>query len=80
LNFNAFFLGLIKISKNGTSQDLEILEFQDGSSFATVTFVAHLLQDKKDVSFTEKSYFEKVKGKWLYHSGQVSQGYTRPLA
>ena len=69
-----------KFSLHTEFKDLEILEFQDGSSFATVTFVAHLLQDKKDVSFTEKSYFEKVKGKWLYHSGQVSQGYTRPLA
>ena len=51
---------------------LEILGLQESSSFATVTFVAHLIQDNKDVSFTEKSYFEKMKGKWLYQSGQVS--------
>lgn len=54
-------------------KNLEILEFQDGSPFATVTFVAHLVQDNKDVSFTEKSYFEKVKNKWFYLSGQLSQ-------
>lgn len=51
-------------------KDLEILHVQENTSFATITFVAHLAQNKKDVSFTEKSYFEKVKGKWLYRSGQ----------
>ena len=55
-------------------KDLEILGFQESSPFATVTFVAHLFQDNKDVSFTEKSYFEKVKNKWFYRSGQLSQG------
>jgi peptide deformylase len=55
-------------------KDLEVLGFQESSSFATVTFVAHLIQDKKDVSFTEKSYFEKLKGQWLYRSGQLSEG------
>jgi SEC-C motif-containing protein len=53
-------------------KNLEILHFQEKASFATVTFVAHLIQNKKDVSFTEKSYFEKVKGKWLYRSGQLA--------
>lgn len=48
---------------------LEILAFQESGRFATVTFVAHLIQDKKDASFTEKSTFEKVKGKWLYRNG-----------
>ncbi|HEX2582783.1 MAG TPA: peptide deformylase, partial [Chlamydiales bacterium] len=57
-------------------KDLEVLEFQESGSFSTVTFVAHLLQGEKDVSFTEKSYFEKVKGKWLYRSGQLSQGHA----
>lgn len=51
---------------------LEILAFQEKDQLATVTFVAHLSQNKKDVSFTEKSYFEKIKGKWFYRSGQLS--------
>ncbi len=55
-------------------KDLEILGSQESDSFATVTFVAHLFQDNKDVSFTERSYFEKVKGKWLYRNGQLSKG------
>lgn len=53
---------------------LEILDFQDKDPFATVTFVAHLSQNNKDISFTEKSSFEKLNGKWLYHTGQVSEG------
>lgn len=63
-----------EFSSHTEFKGLEILGFQENGSFATVTFVAHLIQDKKDVSFTEKSYFEKVKGKWLYRSGQLSQG------
>lgn len=63
-----------EFSSHTEFKDLEILGFHESGSFATVTFVAYLIQDKKDVSFTEKSYFEKVKGKWLYRSGQLSQG------
>lgn len=53
---------------------LEILDFQESGSAATVTFIAHLAQNQKDASFKEKSHFEKIKGKWLYRSGQVSEG------
>lgn len=49
---------------------LEILHFEEKKLSATVTFTAYLTQNKKDVSFTEKSYFEKVEGKWLYRSGE----------
>ena len=45
---------------------LDILQFEEKDHTATVTFTAHLAQDKKDVSFTECSYFVKMKGKWLY--------------
>ena len=33
---------------------------------ATVTFHAVLIQDGRDASFTERSLFEKVNGRWLY--------------
>lgn len=49
---------------------LDILDFIEEDCFATVTFTAHLDQNKKDVSFTEKSTFEKVEGKWLYRNGK----------
>jgi len=61
-------------SKNSLFKRLEILEFQEKSSIASVTFVAHIMQGKTDVTFTEKSYFEKIKGKWLYRSGQLIEG------
>ncbi len=50
---------------------LEILDVQEEGSFATVTFSAHLIQDKRDISFTEKSYFKKEKGRWLYRRAQL---------
>lgn len=37
-----------------------------------VTFRAVLMQAGKDVSFTEKSRFERENGRWLYHSGKFS--------
>ena len=58
---------------NTEFRKLAILDTQEKDRSATVTFTAHLFQDEKDVSFTEKSYFEKVEGKWLYHSGQINR-------
>lgn len=37
-----------------------------------ITFRAILMQAGRDASFTEKSRFEKVNGRWLYHSGEYS--------
>ncbi len=53
---------------------LEILDFKEVENEATVTFVAHLLQNEQDVTFTEKSWFDKVDGVWLYRSGEVFKG------
>lgn len=50
---------------------LEILRVEEGKDEGFVTFRAYLSQDGKDVSFIEKSRFEKKNGKWLYHSGQM---------
>lgn len=57
---------IVKFSQATYFQKLEILEFQDGEESATVSFRAHLQQGGRDASFTEKSLFEKVNGKWLY--------------
>lgn len=48
---------------------LEILSVREKAPLATVTFKAHLAQNKRDVSFTEKSHFESINGKWLYLKG-----------
>lgn len=50
---------------------LEVLEFVDGENEATVSFTVHLRQGIEDGTFTEKSLFEKVDGRWLYKSGEL---------
>lgn len=55
-----------QFSVNTEFRDLEIVNFEEKALFATVTFIAYLSQNKQDASFKEKSYFEKVNGKWLY--------------
>jgi SEC-C motif-containing protein len=46
---------------------LKILDVQE----KTVTFTVFLSMEGKDFSFTEKSTFEKVLGKWLYLKGEM---------
>ena len=58
---------------NTSFDKLGILDHQPMGNTATVTFTAHLTQNKKNASFTERSYFVKVNGKWLYHNGQFIQ-------
>jgi len=48
---------------------LTIIEFTDGDLEAFVTFHAQTRQRGRDTSFTERSRFLKVNGRWLYHSG-----------
>lgn len=70
---------LRKTSKNRE----EIAKFSDETSFDGldileaegdyVTFRAHLSRGGQDVSFTEKSHFEKVDGKWKYQSGVLTE-------
>jgi uncharacterized protein YchJ len=48
-------------------KELKILEAKEN----TVTFTAYLEQNGRDCSFTEKSTFEKVHGKWIYVKGEM---------
>ncbi len=61
---------IAKFSNETSFEGLEILEVEG----PYVTFRAHLSREGKDVSFTEKSRFEKVDGKWKYHSGFLHKG------
>jgi len=60
-------------------QRLQVLSVQEYGSLATIAFVAHLSQNNKDASFTEKSYFEKLHGRWFYRSGQLAEGHAPNL-
>jgi len=61
---------ILYFSKNTEFVKLEIIEFIDDEIESFVTFRATLLQDGNDASFTEKSRFLKVDGKWQYVDGQ----------
>lgn len=65
---------ILKFSTETTFQKLEIREFTEYTPFSSVTFAAHLTKKKRPASFTEKSYFEFVKGRWLYRNGLVENG------
>jgi SEC-C motif domain protein len=65
---------ILEFCKATKFEKLEILDFQENGNFATVTFHAQLHQVENDTSFTEKSIFEKLEGRWLYRSGQLSKG------
>lgn len=68
-----------QFSRSSTFHNLEILDFKEKYTLATVTFIAHLSQKGRDASFTEKSYFEKVSDRWFYLGGQLAQGHARSL-
>jgi SEC-C motif-containing protein len=58
--------------KTTVFKGLKILDVQEGETKGMVKFTAYLFMDGKDFSFTEKSTFEKVLGKWLYLKGDLS--------
>lgn len=60
-----------QFSESTVFSGLDILEFVPGEEQATVTFCAHLKQNRQNATFTEKSSFVKEQGKWLYKSGEV---------
>jgi peptide deformylase len=66
-------------SKHSQFQRLQVLDFKESHTMATVTFTAYLMQDDQEATFTERSYFEKWKGRWLYRGGQLAQGYVPNL-
>ena len=59
-----------KFSKNTNFEKLEILDFIDSDFESFVTFKATLFQNKKDISFIEKSRFLKESNIWLYVDGE----------
>lgn len=65
-----------QFSRNFSFDRLEVLDFKERNTLATVVFTAHISQNNQDASFTEKSYFEKINGRWLYRAGQIVQGHA----
>ncbi len=63
---------ILQFSQKTIFENLKILSFVDGDVEAYVTFTAYLKQGAKDASFTEKSRFFKVNGRWLFAEGERS--------
>lgn len=57
---------ILFFSKHTIFKKLEILHFEEKNEIAFVMFMAHLEQNKQDVSFKENSRFEKIGKTWLY--------------
>lgn len=51
---------------------LDVLASDEDGDVGHVTFRAHLRQDGRDASFTERSTFYRVDDRWLYHSGEMA--------
>lgn len=63
-----------QFSQSISFEGLEILDFKESGEKATVVFIAYLKQQGHDATFTERSQFEKIKGSWLYLSGDLRSG------
>lgn len=63
---------ILIFSKTTTFSGLKILYFSESGDKAWVTFQASLSQNQQDISFTEKSLFLKLDGRWLYRCAEIS--------
>lgn len=72
-NLSAWRKELMQFAQSTSFDGLRILDYADSGESATVTFTAHLRQGSRDASFTEKSYFEKIDGRWLYKTGDMQR-------
>lgn len=60
--------------KNYRFHNLEVLDFKENGTIASVVFTVTLFQGDQETVYTEKSYFEKFHDKWLYRLGHVVEG------
>jgi peptide deformylase len=66
-------------SQSTKFEGLDLVDFQENGNTAMVIFVAKITQKKRDESFTEKSFFEKIHGRWYYRTGQLLKGHAPNL-
>ena len=71
--------GIAQFSRNSEFKNLEVFDFKENKNLATVTFTASIIQGDQDITFTERSYFEKWGDKWLYRGGQIENGHAPNL-
>jgi SEC-C motif-containing protein len=65
---------ILLFCKKTVFRDLKIEDYGEiKKDWEFVTFTAYLEQEGQDVSFREKSLFERVEGKWLYLSAEIEK-------
>lgn len=74
-NLFAWKRSISKFSKTYTFDKLDIIDSKESTRFAAVIFRAHISVDGQDNTFCEKSYFEKIEGRWFYMWGQLIEGH-----
>ncbi|MFZ4099837.1 MAG: YchJ family protein [Chlamydiia bacterium] len=62
---------ILAFSKSTQFVGLTVLSVAQHGERGEVTFRALLRQGGEDASFTERSYFERHNGQWLYVSGEI---------
>lgn len=70
---------ILKFCMQTDFEKLEVIDSKESGDRAAVIFIAHLKQGEDDVTFTERSYFAKVNGVWLYVNGDIYPGENRSL-
>lgn len=76
---NAWKAEILNIALNTDFEGLEIIDGKENKENAIVVFIARLKRDDEDVTFTERSFFSKMGGRWLYVNGDVFPGEHREL-
>lgn len=62
---------ILQFANSTDFENLKILDFIKGEEESIVTFTAYLKRGNLDITFTERSYFEKMGEKWLYKKGEI---------
>ena len=66
---------LRRFCSQGQFIKLDILQSKQFANTGCVLFTAHLVTQGRDGTFTERSYFEKLHGKWFYRGGNLIEGH-----
>ncbi len=69
---------LSEFTTSVTFHRLEILDFRENGTMATVVFVTYFNQNNQEIAYTEQSFFEKTKGNWYYLRGKMTKGRVVP--
>lgn len=64
-------MDIVLFCKQSQFHKLEIIDYQEEETKASVTFKAFISQGEKDATFCEKSHFEKVGERWYYKDGTI---------